>query len=70
MSAQVRSVAGDDHDVAETFGDVLLAAGAEVGLASLVGLDRHDLDPLVEWFGAHDASMAGSLAGRGGASFA
>jgi hypothetical protein len=68
VSAQVRSIAGDDHDVAETFGDLLLAARAEVGLASLVGLDRHDVDPLVEWFGAHEASMPGRLAGHGGAS--
>jgi hypothetical protein len=47
VAAQVGGVEGDDHEVADAFGDVLVAAGAEVGLARLEGLDPTDLDSVI-----------------------
>jgi hypothetical protein len=44
VAAQVGGVEGDDDEVANTLGDVLVAAGAEVGLARLEGLDATDFE--------------------------
>jgi hypothetical protein len=42
MAAQVGSVGGHDDEMPRTGTDVLEAAGAEVGLAGLEGMDEAD----------------------------
>ncbi len=53
MAAQVRSPTWHHHDVTQALGDVLLAAGAQVRLARLVGLHGRDLDLFVGSFAGH-----------------
>src|SRR5581483_8240979 len=47
VPAQVGIVHGDDHDVAQPGDDVLVAAGAEVVLRRLIGVDPADLDLVI-----------------------
>lgn len=48
MAPELGLVDGHDHEVAHPLGDLLVAAGAEVGLAGLERVDPPDLDlPLV-----------------------
>jgi hypothetical protein len=47
VTSQVGGLEGDDDEVTEPDGDVLVAAGAQVGLAGLEGLDPPDLDRFV-----------------------
>jgi hypothetical protein len=47
LAAQVGGLQGDYDQVAEPLGDVLVAAGTEVGLQRLEGLDAPDLDLFV-----------------------
>ncbi len=44
MPAQVRGVAGDNHEMSRSGQDLLVAPGAEVGLAGLRRADAADLD--------------------------
>lgn len=44
MPAQLRLVEGDHHEVTEADGNVLVAAGAEVGLAGLERVNERDLE--------------------------
>lgn len=62
VPAQVRRGVGDDHQVAAPHGDLLVAAGAEVRLASLEGLDPPERGHLARhrvggWFGIHPTIM-------------
>ena len=47
MAAEVGCLPGHDHEVAGAGRDVLVAAGADVTLGGLVGLDAPDLDVVV-----------------------
>jgi hypothetical protein len=44
VPAEVRGLAGDDHKMSRPGQDFLVAAGAEIGLAGLVGADAAELD--------------------------
>ena len=57
VPAVVRDAGRHGDDVAHALGDVLLAAGAEVGLGRLVRLDPPDLD-LVIFEGPHQPKKA------------
>lgn len=43
VAARRRIIERDDHDVSRANADLLIATGAHVGLACLVGLDAPDL---------------------------
>lgn len=59
VTAEVGRVGGDDHDVARPGLDVVVAAGAEVALRRLVGLDAPDL-----YFGLRPSPHATSASVR------
>jgi hypothetical protein len=44
VAAEVGGVEGDDDEMAEALGDLLVAAGAEVGLQRLAGLNTPDFN--------------------------
>lgn len=44
VAAHVGGVPGDDDHMARAYGDSLLAAGADVGLARLSGMDPPDIE--------------------------
>jgi hypothetical protein len=59
VAAEVGGVEGHHHHVADAHADLLVAARAEIGLAGLVGLDRPDLDLVVQrGIDAHSNSTA------------
>lgn len=63
VPAQVGSVERNDHQVHGAREDVLVAAGAEVGLEGLVGLDPADLD----LYGLNAHSRSNSVTARAAA---
>jgi hypothetical protein len=58
VAAEVHGVDGDDHHMAHAWGDLLLAAGAQIGLGGLERLDPPDLDLVQRGMVAHSTASA------------